>query len=109
MRSAFAAFFLLVASVTFARAAEIEFSRVWPSWRDAESFDRISEYFTEKENTGGHTIVRTQPGARVGYYFLVRLKDPATAPAGGKFVLNIITPTDPAAKTFTFPCARKSN
>jgi hypothetical protein len=26
------------------RGAEVEFARVWPQWRDAESFDRISEY-----------------------------------------------------------------
>ena len=101
MRFVVLALFLFVTAAG-ARAAEIEFVRVWPSWREAESFDRISEYFTEKENTGGHTVLRTQPGARAGYYFLVRLKALATAPAGAKFVLNLITPTDPAAKAYTF-------
>jgi hypothetical protein len=103
MRSAFTAFFLLVVSVTVAHAAEVEFTRVWPAWRNAESFDRISEYFSGRENTSGHTLLRTHAEARAGYYFLVRLKNGATAPAGAKFVLNLITPDAPEAKTFTFP------
>ena len=93
---------LVFASATL-RAAEIEFVRVWPSWRAAESCVRISEYFTEKENTAGRTLLRTQATSRAGYYFLVRIKAPGTAPAGAKFVLNLITPTDSAGKTYTFP------
>ena len=41
MRSALAC--LLFFAAVPARAGEAEFVRIWPGWRDAESFDRISE------------------------------------------------------------------
>lgn len=85
-----------------ARAAEVEFVRIWPAWRTAESFGRISEYFDGHENTGRHTVLRSQPGARAGYYFLVRTKTTLNA-ADAKFVLQIIKPDAPQAKTYTFP------
>lgn len=84
-------------------AAEVELTRVWPGWRDAESFERITEFFTGKENSGKQVILRTRPEARSGYYFLVRAVNPSGQVAGAKFVLQVITPTKPAAQTFTFP------
>jgi len=101
MRPVFVAFFLL-ASAAFGCASEVEITRVWPAWRTAESFDRISEYFTQHENTGRHTVLRSHPEARAGYYFLIRAKT-ATAATGLKFVLRIVTPQNPEPKTFTFP------
>lgn len=103
-------FFPLVCFVGFvclvvpnlAHAAEAEFIRVWPAWRTAESFDRISEYFDGQENTGRHTVLRSRPEARAGYYFLIRAKA-ATATTGAKFVLQVITPDSPDPKTYTFP------
>ncbi|MBC7368295.1 MAG: hypothetical protein H7343_16030 [Undibacterium sp.] len=93
---------LAVPAVT--RAAEAELTRVWPAWRNAESFDRISEYFSNRENTGGHTVLRSQPEARAGYYFLIRAKADHAQP-GLKFVLQIITPDKPDPKIYTFPAA----
>ena len=104
MRSLFS-FLLLSIAVAAARGAEVEFSRVWPAWREAESFDRISEYFGGRENTGGHTLLRTHAEVRAGYYFLVRLKTPSVAPAGAKFVVNIISPAAPEPKSYEFPVA----
>jgi hypothetical protein len=101
MRSVFTAF-LLFTAVSCAHAADVELTRVWPAWRSAESFDRISEYFDGQENTGRHTVLRTQPAARAGYYFLIRAKAAATT-SGAKFVLQIITPEAPEPKTYTFP------
>ena len=66
MRSVLTAF-LLFTLVSLARAADVELTRVWPAWRSAESFERISEYFDGQENTGRHTVLRTQPNARAGY------------------------------------------
>ena len=83
-------------------AADVEFVRIWPAWRTAESFDRISEYFDGQENTGSHTVLRSQPDTRAGYYFLVRTKTTLNA-ADAKFVLQIIKPDAPQAKTYTFP------
>lgn len=102
MRPTFALLAALVFAAGPARAAEAEFVRVWPSWRTAESFERIGEYFGRSENPAGRTVLRTQPAARAGYYFLVRVKPPA-AVAGARFELEVIRPDAPDAKTFAFP------
>jgi hypothetical protein len=87
-----------------ARAADPAIANVWPQWRDAASFDRISEYFSREESTGGHAILRTHPETRAGFYFLVRLASSAT-PAAAKFEVNVIAPGQPEPKTFVFPLA----
>lgn len=102
MRSVFLALALFSVAASL-RAADPEFVRVWPSWRAAESFDRISEYFDGQENTGKNAVMRSQPANRAGFYFLVRLKKNTVAPAGSKFVLSVITPDAPEPKVFTFP------
>ena len=99
-------FFLLsvvAATLVSARAAEIEFVRVWPGWRDAESFERISEYFDGRENTGGEIVLRTHPEQRAGFYFLVRVANAGPAKPGAHFVLQVILPSDPEPKSTTFP------
>lgn len=98
--------FLAVSFVgtSLARAAEVELLRVWPGWRDAESFDRIAEYFGRGENTGRQTVLRTQAAVREGFYFLVRVKS-ASALAGAKFELNVIRPDATEPKTFLFTAA----
>ncbi len=101
MRSVLTAFLLFIV-VSCAHAADVELTRVWPAWRSAESFERISEYFDGQENTGSHTILRTQPGSRAGYYFLIRAKAAVTT-TGAKFILQIITPETPEPKTHAFP------
>jgi hypothetical protein len=101
---------LLFASILFAtvglfslQAAEVEFVRVWPGWRNADSFERISEYFTEKENTGREIVLRTHPEERAGFYFLVRVANSGERLAGAKFVLNVISPASPEPKETIFP------
>ena len=91
---------LLLASL--ARAADVEFVRVWPAYRDAESFERIGEFFGRPENTGREIVHRTQPASREGYYFLVRVKNSA-ATSTDRFELSVILPNHPEPKTFTFP------
>lgn len=105
-----AGFFLLV-SLTIAlpsigsakEGGEVEFVRVWPTWRATESFVRISEYFGGEENTGKETMLRTQPEDRTGFYFLTRTKNAGASLTGTKFVLEIIKPDSPLTKTYTFP------
>lgn len=60
-------------------ATDLTVTRVYSGWRDAASFKRISEYFSGKENTGGEPVLRTHPDQRAGYYFLVRVTNPAAA------------------------------
>ena len=102
MRLPFIVVGLLLAAFAPLHAAEVELARVWPGWRDAESFERVSEFFTGKENAGKQVILRSRPETRGGYYFLVRAINPGGEIAGTKFVLQIITPAQPLAKTFTF-------
>ena len=101
MRSAFT-FLVLLILPALTRAADAEFTRVWPQWHDAASFDRISEYFGGAENSGRQIVLRTHANDRAGCYFLVRLND-AAARAGAKFMVNVIRPDAPEPKTFTFP------
>jgi hypothetical protein len=105
MRRISAILILLVTSVA-ARASEVEFVRVWPGWRGADFFSRISEYFTDQENTSGRVVVRTHPEARAGFYFLARVRHPAVGLAGAQFVLRIVTPSNPEPRTYSFPVDR---
>jgi hypothetical protein len=100
----FALLLLLALTSAPARAGEAEFVRLWPDWRSAEDFDRISEYFDGRENTSGQTILRTHPADRAGYYFLARVKN-RVAQAGAKFVLTVIRPDAPDPQVHSFATA----
>ena len=103
MRSLSALMMFTVTALVSAQAAEVEFVRVWPGWRDAASFERISEYFTGEEDTGRDIVLRTQPEQREGFYFLVRVANPGDVLPGAKFVLQVIAPSAPEPKTTIFP------
>jgi hypothetical protein len=100
-------FFLFVCLACFTgvslRAAEASFVRLWPGWREADSFDRIGEFLGGSEQTGSRTLVRTHADARAGYYFLLRVTNASALAAGAKFELQIIRPDSPEPKTFAFP------
>jgi len=85
-----------------ARGADVTFVRVWPGYRTAESFERISEYLTGRENTGGETVLRSQPARRDGFYFLVRLKNTGDPIAAATVKLDLITPASATPRTLTF-------
>jgi hypothetical protein len=90
-------------------AAEVTFIRIWPAWRDAESFVRISEYFGGGENSGRQTVLRTQAEQRSGFYYLVRTNNSGAALADARFELKVIKPDSPAARTYTFSTAVPAN
>ncbi|QYM79396.1 hypothetical protein K0B96_01900 [Horticoccus luteus] len=106
MRSVAAAFTLVLflSATALASAADFSFVRVWPSWRAEDSFTRISEYFTGHEPHTRETVLRTKPDYRGGFYFLTRIRQSdgaTTVPA--TFRLQVIMPTSPEPKTFSFP------
>ena len=101
----FLALVLLALLAPLSRASDVEFVRVWPEWRDTDSFDRISEYFTGRENTGGQVIVRTQPKSRAGFYFLARVKNSGSAQPAAKLILSLLKPDAPQVHVYTFPVA----
>lgn len=88
--------------------AAVTIVRIWPEYRTQESFDRISEYFTGAENTGGQIILRTHPENRAGFYFFTRLKTPADI-TGARIELCVIAPDSAEVKTYAFdaPLLRK--
>lgn len=92
--------FLLTA--VLATAAEVDFVRVWPAWREADSFVRIQEYFGGGEDTGSQTVLRTQADERSGFYFLTRTNNHGPIRPQARFVLDVITPDSPRARTYTF-------
>ena len=96
---------LLLGSAGLSRAAEVEFVRVWPAWRDGASFERISEYFTGRENPGSQVILRSHPEIRAGFYFLARATNSGPALTAAKIVLSVVTPDSPKTKTYTFTAA----
>ncbi len=102
MRFRLASLVLFIASALAAVAGDFKIVRVWPGYRAAESFDRISEYFGGGENSARRTILRTQSGNRAGYYFLVRLVNPGTAQPGCSWQLEVILPTSAQPRTFAF-------
>ena len=96
---------LVLGSIGLARADEVRFVRVWPEWRDAVSFERISEYFTGKENPGSQVLLRSHPEIRSGFYFLARVTNSGPALTSAKVVLSVITPDSPKTKAYTFSAA----
>ncbi len=94
----------LCVGLSLARAADAEFVRVWPGWRDADAFDRIAEYFGGSETHGKQLVLRTHAETRAGYYFLLRVKN-AAALAGATFQVSVIRPDAPEPKVFSFPTA----
>ena len=95
-------FVLLLGSLGAARAGDVDFVRVWPEWHSAESFERISEFFTGRENPGGQIVRRTQPAQREGFYFLVRLRNRGAAQPAARLVLSLIKPDSPQVRVHTF-------
>jgi hypothetical protein len=89
----------LLLGLGVASAADLTITRVYSGWRDAASFKRISEYFNGRENTGGEAVLRTHPGQRAGYYFLVRITNPGTA---RPVTAHLQVITDAAAKPLDF-------
>jgi len=100
-----AALLFLVSTVFSAAAASptaVNVVRLWTGYRTADSFERISEYFTGRENPGRQTVLRSQPASRAGYYFLLRLANTASAPTEATVELQIIAPTSPEPRKYTF-------
>lgn len=102
MRRLFLLFAVILPVIPAGYAADADFVRVWPQWRDAVAFERIGEYFGEPENTGRQVVLRTKPDVRDGYYFLVRVKHARALP-NAKFALHVIAPARPEIQTFEFP------
>jgi hypothetical protein len=81
---------LALAFAPVADAADVKFVRVWPDYRTADSFTRVGEYFGGKEHTP-ELLVRSQPAARDGFYFLARVKSAEALP-GAILAIETVQP-----------------
>tara|TARA_Y100000588_G_scaffold148801_1_gene162808 strand:- start:13 stop:504 length:492 start_codon:yes stop_codon:yes gene_type:complete len=97
-------------------AATFFSSPVWPveyrhlaiRFVEAKNFVRLSEYFTGRENPGNRLICRSQPEERSGLYFILTLSEKSRKlPEGSAFVMEVIRPDDPEAKTIRIPVPEK--
>jgi hypothetical protein len=102
MRSLLAPFILFLSLGAAALAGDPYFKRVWPEWRDADSFQSFYEDHTGKELVGKWTMIRSQPSSRSGLYFLTRINNPGAAMRGATLVLRIISPESENTRTFSF-------
>ncbi len=94
--------FLLALIPTVAlTASEVTLVRVWTGPRTADSFERISEYFSGEENTGGQTVLRTQPAERAGYYWLIRTR--TAGPTEARIELAVLIAGSPTPRVVTVP------
>jgi len=91
----------LALASTSALAGGVEVVRLMPEYMPASAFDRVSEYFTGKENTRGYTVLRTQPASRDGFYFNLRTKSDKAIELAW-IELQIITPASPEPRTESF-------
>jgi hypothetical protein len=92
---------LALCSAVQLTAADLTTVRIWPGYRTADSFQRMSEFFSGEENTSGQTILRSQPSVRDGFYFLTRLKNTGPANDNVRVELSVITPTSAEPKRIT--------
>lgn len=80
--------------------------RVWPSWKEAEDFTRLREYFGFAPDSGPRRVLRTTPEQRAGFYFLVRTRGAAVPDA--VLELAILRPDGPEPVLHRFPAALRS-
>lgn len=68
-------------------------------WKTEEDFKRISEYFTDEENTGANTVVRSNPESRDGLYMILNLESDVVIPAGSIAELRYFHPKKTGLQT----------
>ena len=72
------------------------------SWKDAADFKRISEYFTDRENTGSACVVRTNPETREGLYLILGLEVSEKIPDDSTATLRYFRPDKVGEQRATF-------
>ena len=70
---------ILLAGIT---RADVDLVRIWPGYRDAESFTSVAEYFGGADSKSNRIALRTNPAQRDGFYWLIRVKSDETITDG---------------------------
>jgi len=81
--------------------------RVWTEYREAATFARFGELRDPDPEPGDPVILRSQPGERTGFYFIIRLQPVAgaTAVPDGRLVLSVVAPNAAKPQSYEFPFA----
>ncbi len=88
--------------------AEEEIKSVYHKPMTVESFQRISEFFDGAENPGRRLIVRSQPEARAGEYFVITLRENAAFhPEFAKIKIELFTNGSADKTEFVLPLPKK--
>lgn len=73
------------------------------SYKQAEEFQRISEFFTGKENLGNRVVLRSNPENRNGLYFSLFIKDRIRSlPEGSKAIVEVLQPNSPDTQIYEY-------
>ena len=92
--------FLVSGSYTPCLGADLQTQ--W-SYKQTEEFQRISEFFTGKENLGNRIVLRSIPENRDGLYFSLYIKNKIRSlPSGTKAVVELLQPNSPDIQTYEF-------
>ena len=85
----------------------LEITRVDIKLLGGNTFKRISEYFTDNENSQGKVIVRTNPARRDGLYMVIRLNhDTEHMPEGTTIRVEYVLVDNPEVQTHTLVLPR---
>ncbi|MGN1347243.1 MAG: hypothetical protein ACI4V1_10700 [Eubacteriales bacterium] len=68
-------------------------------WKTEKDFKRISEFFTDEENTGSNVVVRSDPEKRDGLYLIVNLEFGSVVPEGSVAELRYLHPERAGVQT----------
>ena len=90
------------------RGSTIPISYAVFSWKQETDFRRISEYFTDVEDTGADFVARTDPTTREGLYFILGIGASEKIPAGSKATLRYFRPDRHGVQTSEFELAEFS-
>ncbi|MFP4157990.1 MAG: hypothetical protein ACLFU4_10265 [Opitutales bacterium] len=82
----------------------VDIQDIRPRLIEAHEFKRIGEYLSGKEVTGGRLILRSDPNARSGCYFVLTLDEKVRRLAKGTTIRGeIYTARSPDAQVFEMP------
>ncbi len=86
----------------------VEIEEIKPRYIEEESFKRISEYLSGKEDTGDRVILRSDPAERAGFYFTLILDESIRKlPKGTVVVGEFFTPVSVEQQTHEFTLPNK--
>lgn len=89
--------------LVFFASARAELTIVSTNHRDADSFKRLSEFFTGKESPGRYAILRTVPSRRDGFYISLLGKDKTRLSSVATVRIRFVRPNEQNTESIDLP------